>query len=309
LTAVPGTGIVPSVSRVMCCLALATSACSAAAPTRSAAPVDATHWTPAALSSPAYEATPTFGPDGRELYFFRADTSFRNYRLLMSTCADGRWTPPRPPPFAAPPPIAEADPHLTADGRRLYFVSSRQNHAATGGEDLDIWYVDRTSPGAAWSAPTRMPAPVSSPGSELLPRQLDDGRLVFGSNRPGGHGESDIYFATPGPDGAWTVASAGPAINSPASEYEAAPTADGRTLIVVSDRSGRSHLYRHTLGPAGWSPPQRLAGRDDVFQVGPVLSPRGDRLLFAQADGARSGELFLADLAPAPDPSWPPRCQ
>jgi Tol biopolymer transport system component len=288
-------------------VALAVTACAACAAGPTTAP--ATRWTPAELSSDAYEATPTFSPDGRELYFFRADTQFRNYRLLVSTCEAGRWTSPRPPSFAAPSPITEADPHLTADGRRLYYVSSRQSHAATGGEDLDIWYVDRASPTAPWGEPTRLPEPVSSPGSELLPRRLDDGRLVFGSNRPGGHGESDIYAATPRPDGTWTVANLGPAINSAASEYEAAPTADGRSLVVVSDRSGRSHLYRHTLGPDGWSPPRRLAGRDDVFQVGPVLSPRADRMLFAQADGARSGELFLADLVAAPDPSWPPRCR
>jgi hypothetical protein len=45
-----------------------------------------------------------------------------------------------------------------------------------------------------------------------------------------------------------------------------------------------------------------------VFQVGPLLSPRGDRLLFAQADGERSGELFLVDLVAEPDRDWPPRC-
>jgi Tol biopolymer transport system component len=267
-----------------------------------------TRWTPDALATPAYESTPTFSPDGREVYFFRADTQFRNYRLLVSTCDDGRWTAPQPPPFAAPPPIVEADPYLTPDGQRLYFVSSRQDHAATGGENLDIWYVDRTA-GGAWGAATRMPEPVSSPGSELLPRILGDGRLIFGSNRDGGYGQSDIYIAAQQPDGAWTVENLGPDINTAASEYEAAPTPDGRALIVVSDRGGRSHLFRHTRQGDRWSPPQRLAGRDDVFQVGPVLSPGGDRLLFAQADGARSGELFVVDLVAAPDPSWPPRCE
>ncbi len=49
--------------------------------------------------------------------------------------------------------------------------------------------------------------------------------------------------------------------------------------------------------------------RSDVFQVGPLLSPGADRLLFAQAHGDRSGELFTFDLKPAGDsPAWPPHC-
>jgi Tol biopolymer transport system component len=298
LTESTGAAHARGVLRALPC-ALVIAACSPAA--RSPA-----RWTPPALATDQYESTPTFSPDGRELYFFRADRQFRNYRLLMSTCTSAGWTAPRPPPFAAPPPIVEADPFMTRDGRRLYFVSSRQDHAATSGENLDIWYVDRA--GTGWGEPVRLPEPINSPGSELLPRVLADGRLLFGSHRDGGHGLSDIYIAAPHPDGTWTARNLGPAINTAASEYEAEASPDGKTLIVVSDRGGRSHLHRFTRTGDGWSPPERLPGKDDVFQVGPVLSPRGDRLLFAQADGDRSGELFVVDLAPGTDEPWPPRC-
>ncbi|MGH8025439.1 MAG: hypothetical protein ACREO0_01820 [Pseudoxanthomonas sp.] len=54
--------------------------------------------------------------------------------------------------------------------------------------------------------------------------------------------------------------------------------------------------------------PFQTAGRQDVFQVGPLLSPDGKRLLFAQADGERSGELFLVDLEPGADSAWPRAC-
>jgi hypothetical protein len=43
-----------------------------------------------------------------------------------------------------------------------------------------------------------------------------------------------------------------------------------------------------------------------VFQVGPLLSPSADRLLFAQAVPTRSGEMFLIDLKQNVDESWPP---
>jgi hypothetical protein len=88
-----------------------------------AAQAEPQRWTPAALSSPQYESSPAFTPDGRELYFMRADRQFNHYRLLWSRCEQGRWTAPEAAPFAAPPPAAEADPFITPDGRQLYFVS------------------------------------------------------------------------------------------------------------------------------------------------------------------------------------------
>jgi Tol biopolymer transport system component len=270
-------------------------------------------WTPAAISSDQYESSPAFSPDGRTLVFMRADRGFAHYRLLWSDCVQGRWTTPRPPPFAAAPPVQEADPFISADGRRLYFVSSRHRPQAAPAEaDLDIFLVERDDAGR-WGEPRRLPEPVNSPASELLPREDAQGRLWFGSSRPGGLGLSDIYRATPQPGGGWRVENLGPPINGPAHEYEAEPSRDGRSLVVVADRGDRSHLYRYRLGDDGrWTEQGRVPARTEVFQVGPLLSPRGERLLFAQADpdqgGARSGELFLIDLLPGTREAWPPRC-
>ena len=55
-----------------------------------------------------------------------------------------------------------------------------------------------------------------------------------------------------------------------------------------------------------WIERGRISASKNVFQVGPLLSPTADRLLFAQAQGARSGELFLLDLVEKPDARWPP---
>lgn len=263
-------------------------------------------WTPAEISSADYESSPTFTPDGREMFFMRADKRFQNYRLLWSRCEAGRWTAPVPPPFAAPPPVLEADPFVSADGRRLYFVSSRHLASQADADDLDIFVVERGLSGA-WGAARRLPAPVNSPAAELLPREDVQGRLVFGSSRTGGHGQGDIYIATPAA-GAWQVANAGPPISTPANEYEAEVSRDGRTLVVVADRGDRSHLYRYTRDGERWVEQGRVPARGDVFQVGPLLSPDGRRLLFAQADGERSGELFLIDLVPGAAADWPPVC-
>lgn len=263
----------------------------------------ARHWTPPAIASDQYESSPTFSPDGHELYFMRSDRQFGHWRILHSRCGRDGWSTPQAPSFAAVS-GADADPFLSADGRRLYFVSTRHDPA---GEDLDIYYVERGADGA-WGAAQRLPEPVNSKASELLPRVTADGRLYFGSSRAGGHGKNDLYLAAPQADGRWRVRNLDAPLSTAADEYEADIARDGRSLVAVIDRGDRSHLYRFERSEHGWRERGRIAARNDVFQVGPLLSPRGDRLLFAQADGERSGELFLIDLVDTPDPSWPPRC-
>jgi Tol biopolymer transport system component len=281
---------------------LATCAMHARAAPTGAQPL---HWTPAGLSTDQYESSPTFTRDGREMYFFRASRQFGDYRLMQAECRDGHWSAPVEPAFSAPRPALESDPALDEDGRRLYFVSNR---GAADPDNLDIWVVERDKD-RAWGAPRRLPEPVNSPASELLPRPQPDGRLLFGSSRAGGHGQGDIHIATPKPGGQWHVENIGPPVSSAANEYEAEMSRDGRVLVVVADRGDRSHLYVYDRHGAAWRERGRVAARDDVFQVGPLLSPDGRRLVFAQADGDRSGELFLVDLVPGAARDWPPACR
>jgi Tol biopolymer transport system component len=259
-------------------------------------------WTPTEISTDQYESSPTLSPDGRELFFFRADRQFDHYRLLSTRCVDGRWSSPTEPSFAAAAGVLETDPAFGTDGRRLYYGSDRHRK-----DDLDIWTVERT-PDGGWGAPVRLPEPVNSIHSELLPRPLADGRLLFGSNRPGGPGGRDLYLATPQGDGQWRVEPLPGGVNTAGDEYEADISRDGRVMVVVANRGERSHLYRYERVDGAWRERGQVPARQEVFQVGPLLSPDGKRLLFAQAGDGKSGELFLVDLEPGADPAWPRGC-
>src|SRR5687768_12605418 len=85
------------------------------------------HWSPAAIASSRYESSPTFSPDGREMIFLSADANFANYQLLSTRCEGGVWSQPALLPFASALPVLEADPFLTHDGKRLYYISTRHD--------------------------------------------------------------------------------------------------------------------------------------------------------------------------------------
>ena len=87
-------------------------------------------------------------------------------------------------------------PNVRKDGLEMVFDSDRPG--GLGG--FDIYRATRPSVDSAWSAPINLGANVNSTSSETRASlSRDGGRLHFGSNRPGGEGMSDIYFATRAP--------------------------------------------------------------------------------------------------------------
>ena len=143
--------------------------------------VEVRPWKPAGISSPQFESHPAFDPQTGDFYFVRSSPEFTGWRILVSHCTANGWASPQPPVFAGD--GVEADPYFTADGRSLYFISTRSVNGKKR-TDLDIFRVDRDADGA-WGTPIHLPGPVNSTAAEWFPRPGADGWLYFGSNRPG----------------------------------------------------------------------------------------------------------------------------
>lgn len=278
---------------------VATLACSAFA---TAVGADVRQWRPAGVSSPQFESHAAFDPRSGDLYFVRSAPDFSGWRIFVSRCTEQGWSAPQPPSFAGD--GVEADPWFTADGRSLYFISTRSVNGVKK-TDLDIWRIDRDDAGA-WGTPTQLPEPVNSPATEWFPRPGADGWLYFGSNRPGGFGGNDIWRARSDAAGTWTVENLGAAVNTAGDEFEPLPSPDGSRMIVMAD----GDLYEVLRTPTGWAPRTRL-GPDvnaEGMEVGAVFSPSGRSLLFARDTlGPDSGEFFVW-YEHGPE-AWPPACQ
>jgi len=120
-------------------------------------------------------------------------------------------------------------PTLTDDGT-LYFSSRR---AGSLGEN-DVYR--SLSVGGIFDEPENLGPAVNSKFREFDPFVAPDGGyLIFASNRPGGHGSSDLYISFLGSDGSWTPArNMGPGVNSDSPDFTPMLTPDGRYLFFTS---------------------------------------------------------------------------
>lgn len=94
----------------------------------------------------------------------------------------------------------ESQPSISADGRTLFFSSSRQG--GFGGKDL--WYSNLNKKNA-WTTPRNMGVKINTDGDEMSPFIHFDGRtLYFSSDGRQGMGGFDIYMTRMNEDSTWS---------------------------------------------------------------------------------------------------------
>lgn len=216
-----------------------------------------------------YEFSITVSPDGREIYFTRRIEPDGRNTIMVSRRTDDGWTAPEPAPFAAGRNANE--PHLTPDGRRLYFGGPTPEGRGPG-----IWVVERE--GAGWSEPVFH-------GHGMFASSTADGDLYMMTmvgGRPGG-----IAVYPKAGDGWGEPEVLGGGVNRPENGVHGWVAADGSFIVFDSyqrdgAQGGEGDLFvafRHDDG--GWGEARNLG--DEINHAGtnfcPSLSPDG-RFLF-----------------------------
>ena len=248
------------------------------------------------FSTGANEYNPSLSPDGRTLVFARSEPDFRNARILVSHLRDGRWTAAEPISFTDPR-FSDSDPTFAPDGQSLFFVSDRPAAGRDPGRaDLDLWRARRAGDG--WGDPEHLGDAVNSRAQELGP-SWHDGWLYFSSSRGGRARMLDLFRAPEGAAG-FGAAEALAQWNTEASESDPELSADGRTLIFWSDRSGArggGDVYVSRRTGDGWSDPRPMAGSINSagFDFTPTFSPDGRWIYFASTRGPVAGARAVPD--------------
>jgi len=238
--------------------------------------------------------------------FARSEAGFKRSRIFVQRRVAGVAGQAGPWASAEPWPHTDArwrdsDPHLSADGTRLTFVSDRPEQGDVPLGQLDLF--ESRLEGAQWSAPRRLAATLQSPGYELGPERHGDW-LYFASFRAGGPGKLSIYRARG--DQLDETPQALPApVNDGGANSDFTLTPDGRYAIWWSSRGtaeGKGgDLYLAERVGAGFGPAVRLPEpvNGPAFEFTPSVSADGQWLYFAST---RDGPAGLSHMYRV---SWP----
>ena len=125
-------------------------------------------------------------PDGREIYFGVMSDWIAT--IMVTRLENGRWTEPAVAPFAADPRYFHFEPCLSADGKRMLFLTTRPTvgeETKPGWANQNIFAADRRADGA-WGEPYDLGTPVNTTGAEFFPSLTRDGTLYYTCGTPRG---------------------------------------------------------------------------------------------------------------------------
>ena len=199
----------------------------------------------------------TTGPLGRRVFYHSGNPTHPNDtrpddNIWTIEWTGSGWAEPEALPEPANSEFGEAYPSAAADGTVYFFTWRRPG---TRGDD--IWF-SRCINGRYQEA-ERLPWPLNTDFIEYDPYVApDESFLIFGSDRPGGYGESDNYICFRKEDGNWTPAiNLGFPYNSTTFDLCANGTPDGKYFFFTSGR--KTNVDKGEIGKKEEVEPERDA--------------------------------------------------
>jgi Tol biopolymer transport system component len=219
-------------------------------------------------------------PDGKAVFWtVSAPNVFQfPFVILMSTHGTKGWSAPRVAPFSGSG-FSDADPAMSPDGKRIFFMSRRPASGTAQRTDFDIWvYEHRTHA-------TRRIDEVSTDASDIFPSVTSSGTLYFVSDRPGGFGAGDIYRSRLVAGTYSAPENIGPVVNTADGESNVFVAPDESYIIFSSARTdgrGGSDLYMSYRSADGnWIAPRSLDRINTEWDdYAPTVTPDGKWLYF-----------------------------
>jgi Tol biopolymer transport system component len=241
------------------------------------------------FSTGAWDFFMAWTPDQRDVFFCHASDDFSTFEIFETRLGvDGRWSQPVHPPFASR--WSNSDPHLTIDGRRVFFISNRPLPGETSNEarkSYDVWYADRNADGS-WSEGHHLDAALNDPnGNEWSPSVAANGNLYYGSNRAGGRGDQDIWISRFVNGRYQAPENLGDSANTPGGEIEPWIAPDESYLIISGarrpDSTGSYDLYISARRNGVWQKSRPIGAgiNTRAAEFNPSVTPDGKWLFFS----------------------------
>ncbi|MBA3540148.1 MAG: PD40 domain-containing protein [Deltaproteobacteria bacterium] len=196
----------------------------------------------------------------------------------------------------------EDAPHITGDGKTMYFASNRLLTPAGAPGSFDVWVAERDAAGT-WAMPVLdrdlSPATTQDSGPGISDDRLT---VVLDSDRAG-QSNRDLFVSVRGVVGAaWAPPQAMANVNTAADEVSPVISADRRTLYFqVTDPATREGDLWMATRPDGTQPfgtpsPITKLNAPDFSDEDPWVSPDGNTMFFASNRGGNGMKIWEAHL-------------
>jgi len=239
---------------------------------------------------------PVISPDEKTLIFTARSTSDRNSDENIVTSQldmNGRWSDPKSISPKINTDFNEGTCSISADGRLLIFTSCVGRDSQGG---CDLYITEKI--GDKWTDPQNLGAKINTRHWESQPSLSADGRqLYWATDRPGGKGKTDIWFAEKDAKGNWMDATnAGPIINTPFDELSPFIHFNQQSLFFASNGKpglGGYDLMVSNKVASQWQEPVNLGYplNDADDQMALVVNIHGTKGYFSK-DKKREGVSF-----------------
>lgn len=115
-------------------------------------------------------------PDGNEIFFCREVGNFKYNAIFYTQRINDIWTAPEVFEHSTNPAYKYIEPHLSLDGKKLFFVSTMPIDSASLGNE-DIWVSTKVD--GKWTKPQNIGLPVNTKSKEYFPSVTKDGTIYY----------------------------------------------------------------------------------------------------------------------------------
>lgn len=252
------------------------------------------------ISTPSRgQAFVTMNPDEDELLLSVYEQHFSHQTIYHSKKTVHGWTDPQVAWFSGE--YSDRAPMFSPDGSEIYFGSTRPHEGHGEPQDhYDLWRITQREDGT-WHRPQALSV-LNTGFNEYQPSVTNRG-LYFVSDREGGIGGQDIYFAPFTHDGGYAAPRLlSKNINTTGSEMSVFVDPDERYMIISSSNdwhgaSGNDDLYLISKAQNQWGEPTNLGDKVNSFvnEYGAFVSRDGQTLYYG-SDVHPPANIYRFDL-------------
>ena len=247
---------------------------------------------PSPLNGFALQYFPVLTADGKQLFFTRrgGTTALDKEDIYISQAESSKiWTAPQSVSTQINSSYNEGTCSVTADGNFLIFTSCDSPDSQGS---CDLYSAEKVE--GEWQAPKNMGTKINSSSWDSQPSLSADGRMLFfSSDRRGGFGGNDIWYASRKADGTWSESkNMGAPINTPKDEISPFLFFNNETLFFASDGHlglGGMDIFLSRISKGGFQEPENL---------GLPINDHSDQValfITAQKDYAYYSELTMGN--------------